>query len=328
MARRIHVAVVALALLVHPPSLRAQEFNGYFGKMYEVTTGGGSYAWQVEYTEGISEHFRFSWSWLNEGHVPGHHRDGHTLQFWARTPLFTRQLSVALGTGGYRLFDTGSDSLTGYTDHHGWGLILSTAASYYLRNRVVLHAKVNRIWASEKDISTWTALLGIGYQLQAPDTPGPRVRPVPQIDYTTNNELTVFLGRTVVNSFESERGVATSLEYRRGVARYFDWTASYINEGDPQVIRRNGLATQLWATRAFFGQKLTFGVGGGIYLAVDQKFNPDSTGGGSGTVSGLVTPTASYRPSEHIVARFNWNRTVTTYNKDTDLFLLGIGWRF
>jgi len=42
----------------------------------------------------------------------------------------------------------------------------------------------------------------------------------------------------------------------------------------------------------------------------------------------LVTPTASYRPSEHIVARFNWNRTVTTYNKDTDLFLLGIGWRF
>lgn len=39
-----------------------------------------SYAWQISYMEGLSEHFAYSISWLNEGHLTGHHRDGPTFQ--------------------------------------------------------------------------------------------------------------------------------------------------------------------------------------------------------------------------------------------------------
>ena len=43
-----------------------------------------SYTWQISYMEDIDDHFGWSFSWLNEGHMPNHHRDGPTLQLWAK----------------------------------------------------------------------------------------------------------------------------------------------------------------------------------------------------------------------------------------------------
>ena len=32
--------------------------------------------------------------------------------------------------------------------------------------------------------------------------------------------------------------------------------------------------------------------------------------------------------SEHVGLSFSWNRVVSTYNRDTDIFLLGLGYQF
>jgi hypothetical protein len=68
----------------------------------------------------------------------------------------------------------------------------------------------------------------------------------------SNNEVTILLGRTILNSDNSESANAGSLEYRRGLWRYVDVTASYIHEDGQIQSRRDGVAVQLWATRAFF----------------------------------------------------------------------------
>ncbi|MFP3624642.1 hypothetical protein SB771_35805, partial [Burkholderia sp. SIMBA_051] len=83
--------------------------------------------------------------------------------------------------------------------------------------------------------------------------PGPRQRPVSRTSNVTGNELTILFGRTILNSNESESSSAGSLEYRRGLWRYVDVSASYIHEGGHIQSRRDGVAAQLWATRAFFG---------------------------------------------------------------------------
>jgi hypothetical protein len=132
----------------------------------------------------------------------------------------------------------------------------------------------------------------------------------------------------VVNSFGNERSVAVALEYRRAIARYVDWSVALIDEGDPNVIRRNGLVTQLWAIRSFFDDRMSLGVGSGLYLVVDEKRGAGATARGTGTVAELVTPTVSWRIARALLLRFNWVRTVTSYDKDTDIFLLGIGYRF
>jgi hypothetical protein len=45
-------------------------------------------------------------------------------------------------------------------------------------------------------------------------------------------------------------------------------------------------------------------------------------------LSGIVTLTASYRFDPHWFARLSWNRIVTGYDRDTDVILLGGGYRF
>ena len=63
-----------------------------------------TYAWQIDYMERIGNRFGWSLSYLNEGHLPDHHRDGPAFQLWARTDVFQRRLSLAAGTGAYRFF--------------------------------------------------------------------------------------------------------------------------------------------------------------------------------------------------------------------------------
>lgn len=119
----------------------------------------------------------------------------------------------------------------------------------------------------------------------------------------TNNEVTVMLGTTILNSPDSETNLAESIEYRRGLWRYFDFTASYLHEGGHVQSRRDGVAAQLWATRAFLNDKLTLGVGAGPYLSITQNDDLAQNRTGDGRFSGLVSVSASYRFSDRWLAR-------------------------
>lgn len=44
-------------------------------------------------------------------------------------------------------------------------------------------------------------------------------------------------------------------------------------------------------------------------------------------VSALATMTASYQFARHWIVRGSWNRVLTGYNKDSDVFLAGVGYR-
>lgn len=42
---------------------------------------GRTYTWGIEYRQPFNEHLSASFTWLNEGHLIDHHRDGQSLQF-------------------------------------------------------------------------------------------------------------------------------------------------------------------------------------------------------------------------------------------------------
>jgi hypothetical protein len=69
------------------------------------------------------------------------------------------------------------------------------------------------------------------------------------------------IGQTTVNSANSPESLSQSIEYRRGIARYVDWTIAWLNEGDNRLIRRNGILSQAWLVRAFLDEQLALGVG-------------------------------------------------------------------
>lgn len=320
------LVLIFLVLLGSRTGLAQEVFvNGGF--MDDTDTGEKSYAWSLEYFEGLGEHLGFSFSWINEGHVKNHHRDGCSPQIWLRKTVKNRRLSLKAGIGPYQYFDTTHKSADdGYEDLTGWGIAYSVGACWYSDSPWVVQFMANYI-DTFHSLDSASAVLGVGYQLDRPEQPGPRRQAPTQTEYTTDQEITVFLGKTVVNSFGSEESTAQSVEYRRGLSRHIEGTIAWINEGDAELIRRNGMAAQLWLTRAFFGSHLILGVGGGVYYLIDRHRDPVPNEARGDALTGLVTTTGSYRWGEHWLTRLSWNRVVTDYDRDADVFLLGLGYR-
>jgi len=68
-------------------------------------------------------------------------------------------------------------------------------------------------------------------------------------------------------------------------------------------------------------------VGDGAVATASSRDTGLDTGLDAG-VAALVSVTASYRFQPRWLARVLWNRIATDYNRDTDVFLLGMGYRF
>ena len=116
-----------------------------------------SYSWQISYMEGIGDHFGWSLSWLNEGHMPNHHRDGPTLQLWTRKSILNRKLLLAAGAGPYLAFDTNNEPDGNFRDKRNAGGVFSLAAIWNLESRWFIEARVNTVWV-HKNFDTTTLL--------------------------------------------------------------------------------------------------------------------------------------------------------------------------
>jgi hypothetical protein len=306
----------------------AQELLLLGGQTHVGSAREETYGWGVEYAHTLGEHAYLTLSWLNEGHVPDHHRDGHAAQIWGRVNVLDRRLSLAAGIGPYRYFDTVPAAQGArYEDDHGWGLIYSLAATWYTQSRWLFQVRANHIKAAGSFDST-AVLFGVGYQLEAPQGRGPLTRASVRSDVKTGNEVALFVGRSILNSLESEDAMAWAFEYRRGLFPYIDWTIGWLQEGDNHALRRNGVTSQLWLVRPFLDDKLTLGVGVGPYVAVDRYSHPQTGGESPDRIAGLVTLTGSYRFGSRLFARVSWNRIVTEYSRDSDVILVGGGIRF
>jgi hypothetical protein len=299
----------------------AQEVFVRFGDTSETgTTGSHTYSYGVSYLQGFGENLAWSVGYLNEGHVPNHKRDGLDFQVWARTNVINRQLSLGIGAGPYVYWDTVLGTADTYTDDHGVGAIFSAAATWYTESRFLIQGKVNYV-LTNNSINTVTATIGLGYQLDKPARPGPLTGASPAPEQSLKNEVTFFAGRSVANSATDSAAPAESLQYRRSLTPHFDWTIGWLNEHNP--ISRSGPTTQIWAGRTFVHDRIGIEIGIGPYLAYDWS-GPENTT----KLNWLASLSGSIRFTEHWLVRGTWNRVTSGNDRDADLFLLGVGYRF
>lgn len=291
---------------VHAPELRRSQ----------------SFTFALDYVEPVSDHLAIGVLYLNEGHHDDHHRDGYAAQLWWRTAPLARGLRLAVGAGPYYHFDTATVQGSDYANRHGWGVVYSVAASVPFAQRWSAQLRFNRVVARDR-FDTNVALLGIGYQFDAKADE----RAAPDLGRRRHREITFLAGQTILNSFESERDTALSFEYRHTVSSWFDWSAAWLNEGEPRFIDRKGLAAQAWLARSAFGDRLRFGIGLGPYFALDRR-HAALTGESERQLAGLVSLTARYRVAPQWHVRATWHRVLADYHRDTDVVLLGAGYSF
>lgn len=279
-----------------------------------------TYAWLISYSHDLGPSLFASLTYQNEGHVPGHHRDGHALQIGARTSVFSPRLTLAASVGPYHYFDTtAAETPQGFADVHGWGVMYSLSATWRPEgSRWFYRARVNHVDA-DHNIDTTTLLLGAGYALEQDGS----FRSNTAIDWKRgDDELVVMAGQTIVNSLESQSAIAKSFEYRRSFTPALRGSIGWLNEGDARLIRRDGVVAQAWFEPSFYRDRFTLGVGYGAYFAVDEYHSERHR------VQGILGTTFSYHFAGGLLARATWQRIVSDYDRDSDILLVGVGYRF
>ena len=95
------ILTLLCGLLLSSAPLYAQELYLLGGLIGDTASSDRSYTWSLEYMQALGEYTAISVSWLNEGHLPNNHRDGPTVQLWARTKRIDKQFILAAGVGPY-----------------------------------------------------------------------------------------------------------------------------------------------------------------------------------------------------------------------------------
>src|SRR5215831_10847777 len=170
--------------LLAPAAAGAQEFYALDGAQYTRTLDELTYGFSFEYLQNVNDRLFATFTWLNEGHVTNHHRDGYSGQLWWRWLSGSRRLALSAGIGPYRYYDTTYlESSGATTDAHDWGALYSVAAHWYFRAPLVFQVRYNYAQTSTS-ISTNTLLVGVGYQFESAARPGPVV-PAQLYDYSS-----------------------------------------------------------------------------------------------------------------------------------------------
>jgi hypothetical protein len=336
----IRILILLVGILAASTASAQGQLEFGSGATHE-TNRESTYGWELDYSEELGQHAYMTLGWLNEGHQIDNHRDGLNSQIWARTDLIDSKLSIAAGVGPYFYFDTVRDgphpSYAQYENKHGPGLIYSAELTYYLDSPWLLYLRANRVIA-ESGSNTSMLLLGFGYRFGGRrDRAQPSAPPESSLtEGPLDDELTVALGRTSLNSFVSEGSSAYAVEYRHDLSRHVDWTVGWLEEGENNIIHRDGVTSQFWLVKPLRDDRLVLGIGAGVYVAVDQHdqtfvvmhHQPSGVDSDDDRLSGIISVMATWRFDPRWFIRGSFNRVVTHYDRDADVILLGAGYRF
>ena len=307
-----------------PPGF-ANELHLYLGGLKATSYSQSTYSWALEYRRPLSGHWAGSFTWLNEGHHPGRHRDGQAVQIWWHTAPSAGGARLEAGLGPYRYFDTvAAPNEQGYADAHGWGLVASVGATWDLSGSWLASLRANRVQVPGR-ISSTALVAGIGYRFERRGGAASRAETGGRAPASRRSELDVMMGGTVVNSFDSDADLAAGISWRMRATDHLAGSLAYLSEGSVRAGRRAGFAPQLWLEDDI-AERLSVGVGLGPYLATQKPRQAD--GSHAPALSVLISVTASYDITPDWVGRATWNRVETHYDRDTDVVMLGLGYRF
>jgi hypothetical protein len=100
-----------------------------------------------------------------------------------------------------------------------------------------------------------------------------------------------------------------------------------MNEGRVDAATRKGVSAQLWLLRPFT-QRTVLEMGLGPYAMRDQLDRTDPNAERENHIAPIASIGMRYRITDSLRAQLTWSRVITSYQRDSDVFLLGAGVAF
>jgi len=280
--------------------------------------------WQIEYLHDWNQTFSYSLDHVNLGEFNqgiSRHPDYDGGNLWWHVDFLDHHLRLSAGVGLLFYYDTvGSSYGQGSTNTHGFGISYTMAATWHTDGPWLFQARASYVDAGGFD--TQSVMLGVGYQLDFKGTAdaGNHDDDFAAVFDQNKNEITLYGGQGVINQPYNVKTQSVALEYRRDISAYLQWSIAYLDEGDSALADRRGIIGELWLSKSFFDKRLSLSAGVGPYAARDRKQNP--------FVTTMRSFAAAYQVTPSVGARATWERVITNYNRDSDVFLIGGSYRF
>jgi hypothetical protein len=305
---------------------QAQMLSYQKGESYSTTVNESSPIYKIEYRQMLYKGFSTTFDYVNEGHFTGHHPDGYGLQFWYQYRLSEKyRVAIAAGVGPYYYFDTITPAHGQSTDAHGLAPVVTLSTRGKLWKNWDWIVSADSIDPTH-DLKAQLLSVGVGYWLS--DSPSPagffEAGESSASAAKDRNELSIYGVFSVINISGNPNSWGGSAEYRYRFVRHFDGTITYIYEGDPRVARRSGVTAQVWPVRTDVKSGFEIGAGFGAYVFIDKK-HPIPGQITTATVAPVVSLMLSHQLKTDWFARAIWDRVVSNYSRDADIWRLGFG---
>ncbi|HEY1899131.1 MAG TPA: hypothetical protein VGG49_04980 [Steroidobacteraceae bacterium] len=305
----------------------AGELDGFDGQLRSTSSGSTTYSWGLEYREPLTGHFSAGFTWLNEGHLPGTHRDGQALQLLWHSLSDAGGLVFEGGIGPYRYYDTHSLSTdAAFEDKHGWGVLASGSVDWYFANRWFTFVRLNEALVTSK-YGTTALAVGVGYKFPA------KFALLSDPDGSTHDaaparprwEFDGLLGERIGNTNHSEAGASEALGARFHLSEHFTGSVTNIAGQGTLLGWRDGFAFQLWLEERLT-PRFEAGVGAGGFLVSSDDSLKDASA--PSNLATMVSVSIAYSLSSRWIARAIWDRIGTGDDHDSDIVQVGIGYKF
>lgn len=318
----VGLVLVALAMTFAGSSPAAsQPQQGNQGDAYVmggegVASPGGftKFYLDVGLREHIAPNVLLGVEYVNEGHpdlYDAGHRDGFAIDGWYQF-MVGQKLRLELGAGPYLSMNT---TWTGNPSEErnkkDIGLFAAAAAAYRLGEGFNLRAQVDEILVPGS-FNTTALVLGLGKDLGGNSL----------VANTSNGHgysISAMAGPCKTTRSGENYKTGFQVEIQREISDMFAASISGITEGGSGISNRKGVAGQGWLVAPKLGL-LQLSTGLGPYIAQESNGNDQGT-----KFCGLATLCAQMDiyHGAYIVGRFN--RVVSTYNADEDMFIVGVG---
>jgi len=298
--------------------------TGYAGGLVSDDGDSATYSYAFEYRRPVLGDFAGSFTWLNEGHIPNHHRDGQAIQVWWRSQPDERVhgLSFDLGIGPYRYYDTTRPNPDErYINQHGWGWLASASANYRFDNHWVGSLRLNQVDAHGNFDST-ELMAGVGYIFDVQSISNPSDTPRAPAHNTV--EVDALAGETILNSFKSQTNTTGGIGARLQMTDWLSASATYLNAGESDSGWRSTLMAQLWFEQALTPH-VTIGAGPGGFFPIDAGYDGHTP---KERASAMIGVEAGYIFDRHWIGRLIWDRVGTGDSHDSDIFVFNLGYQF
>jgi len=262
----------------------------------------------VVLSHGFTDWFALNAVYLNEGHPDNHHRDGFAIQ-----PSVYRDFNrwrLQLSSGPYYSMDTTRRADDVVLHDKNLGVLTSLTLKWHPGPRDwYLGIGYNHVWMPNK-LNSNSVLLLAGTDTNKGSGTG-------NAGYGSKMKGGLWIGSANTTSPGSEVSGGGQLEVEFPHTDRISYSVAGLYEGNTTLANRKGVMAQAWYKEKF--KNWTFSAGAGPYLGHDSSRSARAT-----KLLGVASFRATYQLTGRTEIGLNFNRVISFYHKDADMFMLGI----